>query len=250
MNRLTHGCCSEKHVLPHEDPEEFAATIQFWFDEYLRVERENYDVAAMLVQETALAQWHFTRNRRRLEEFESKLPASASNWTSEHHKQFQNFTRYKASAERDFLRWFNLLEREYDREHRQAHLRELAQAKIAAAQMRWINNLERRMVDSFKIKQYIQVSTVDGKAVTKCYPENEQIAERLAKDTNPDAVMISRWIEFLHGVPPEYSWVDANFMQQGIGGVGVQKMPYRIWLSVVERELNSDHVGPIFETGP
>ncbi len=91
MNRLTHGCCSEKHVLPHEDPEEFAATIQFWFDEYLRDERENYDIAAMLVQETALAQWHFTRNRRRLEEFESKLPASACDWTGEHHKEFQNF---------------------------------------------------------------------------------------------------------------------------------------------------------------
>jgi hypothetical protein len=34
MNRLVHGCRSQKLVLRHEDPAEFEATIRGWFEHY------------------------------------------------------------------------------------------------------------------------------------------------------------------------------------------------------------------------
>src|SRR5690348_2042176 len=61
MNRLTHGCRSEKTVLPDEDPTEFEFTVQAWFDHYQPSEDD--ELAGMLVYETALAHWHCKRNR-------------------------------------------------------------------------------------------------------------------------------------------------------------------------------------------
>jgi hypothetical protein len=47
MNRLTHGCRSSKTILPDEDPAEYEACMQAWYDQYQPAEDD--DVVAMLV---------------------------------------------------------------------------------------------------------------------------------------------------------------------------------------------------------
>ncbi|MBV8475176.1 MAG: hypothetical protein JOZ36_00800, partial [Acidobacteria bacterium] len=141
-NRLTHGCRSKETVLADEDPAEFEFTVQAWFDHYQPAEDD--EVAGLLVYDTALAHWHFKRNRKRLEEIESRLPGYAWNWTPEHINLFSTFSRYKTSAERAFSRCFKEVEAYYTRLHRREHLNQLAFAKLAAIDVKWLNQQEQK----------------------------------------------------------------------------------------------------------
>jgi hypothetical protein len=115
MNRLVHGCRSQKLVLRHEDPAEFEATIRGWFEHYAPED----PVAVSLVEELAKAHWFLKRAQKRLAEVEWELPMNAYHWTDTHQRLLDNFTRYKVSAERSFLRYLKELE---------AHLKRLVPA--------------------------------------------------------------------------------------------------------------------------
>jgi hypothetical protein len=106
MNRLVHGCRSQKLVLRHEDPAEFEATIRGWFEHYAPQD----EVAVSLVEELAKAHWFLKRAQKRLAEFEWELPMNAYHWTDSHQRLLGNFTRYKVSAERTFQRYLKDLE--------------------------------------------------------------------------------------------------------------------------------------------
>lgn len=136
MNRLLHGCRSKKAVLPGEDPAEYAATVQNWFDQY----QPQHQDETTLVAETALAHWHFQRASRRLEDVESRLPGNAWNWTPEHQQLFNNFTRYKTTAERSLLRWYRELEAYQGRQLQFERATESLRAKIASVELAWIKN--------------------------------------------------------------------------------------------------------------
>ncbi|MGI9071987.1 MAG: hypothetical protein ACR2JB_11905, partial [Bryobacteraceae bacterium] len=101
-NSFKHGCRSAKTVLPYEDPDAFEATVQGWLTAY----NPDTQPAITLVENLARAHWVLKRNKKRLEEVEWELPANASNWTDEHHKQYSTTNRYKTTAERSFLRYF------------------------------------------------------------------------------------------------------------------------------------------------
>ena len=252
MNRLTHGCRSEKTVLPDENPAEFEFTVQAWFDHYQPAQGDQVagmlddEVAGLLVYETALAHWHFKRNSKRLEEIETRLPGDAWQWTPEHIHLFSTFSRYKTSAERAFSRRFKEVEAYYTRLHRREHLDQLAFAKLAAIDLKWLNQQEQKAAKKLKYEQIVEVEIVDGHCQTSCYPTNQEILEEWATKRPEKPIVMSRYILFLDGVPSEYAW--ANPTPNDTTGTlhAVQKMTWEHWLKVIEHEKSqaTGHIGP------
>ncbi|MGI9075594.1 MAG: hypothetical protein ACR2JB_30670, partial [Bryobacteraceae bacterium] len=80
----------------------FEATVQGWLTAY----NPDTQPAITLVENLARAHWVLKRNEKRLEEVEWELPANAYDWTDEHHKLYSTTNRYKTTAERSFLRYF------------------------------------------------------------------------------------------------------------------------------------------------
>ncbi|HMF78985.1 MAG TPA: hypothetical protein VK604_25225 [Bryobacteraceae bacterium] len=114
MNRLTHGCRSEKVILRHEDPAEYTAIIEDWYHQY----NPQTPAERLLVNETAHAQWFLLRNQRRFDEVEYEKNMNFRNWTEDQNHEYALALRYKTAAERAFLRWFKELESYYARVER------------------------------------------------------------------------------------------------------------------------------------
>ena len=232
MNRLIHGCRSEKHVLPDEDPEEFAFVVRSWFESYHPAD----DIAEMLVTETALAHWRFKRNSQRLAEIECRVPGDAWLWTPEHLKLFGIFLRYKTTTESKFRRWFTDLESHYDRLHRREHLDKLAQNKRAAIETKWLETQLNKPAEYLKATQYVTVENLpNAPARTSCSPGNEEILARAAQ-SSPKPAMVERVINFPQGVPAEYNWLAPNSIQKLVDCWAVQRMFYEDWLELTELE--------------
>jgi hypothetical protein len=240
MNRLTHGCRSEKTVLPDEDPAEFESNMEGWIEQYLPDE----GIGALLVQETGLAHWFLKRARRRLEEVEWELPSNPNSWTEPNEKRFEKFTRYKTTAERAFSRNFRELEAHFDRIVRDDNTMRLAQVKLAAIEMKWLSKKEENAFETLKIKQYVEVKAVDGQYKTDWYPTNEELIEEVAKRPQPP-LYITRFIHFADGVPAEYDWSKPNELQKHSKTTGLQKMTYTRWLRAIDDEKQSGHIGPL-----
>jgi len=240
LNRLTHGCRSEIAVLPHEDPAEYAATVKDWFDQY---DPHQHDEIT-LVEETALAHWHFQRASKHLQEIESHLPGNAWNWTEEHQQLYSNFTRYKTTAERSLIRWYKELEAYQGRELRYEQAREALRAKTAAVQLAWMKGREQTLTEDFKINQLVQVEKKNGRCVTSYYPSNQKILDDIATRSH-QPLLLKRSIEFLQGVPPEYSWAQPDIMQRTASCSAVQRFFYKDWLAAIKREESTGHAGPI-----
>jgi hypothetical protein len=118
MNRLTHGCRSEQVILRHEDPAEYAAVIEGWFQQY---DPQN-PAERLLVDQTANAQWFLMRSQRRFDEVDYEKNMHFRHWTESQHHEYALALRYKTSAERTFLRWFKELESYYARVQRKQRL--------------------------------------------------------------------------------------------------------------------------------
>ncbi|HMF75008.1 MAG TPA: hypothetical protein VK604_05045 [Bryobacteraceae bacterium] len=114
MNRLTHGCRSEKVILRHEDPAEYTAIMEDWCQQY----RPQTPAERLLLNETAHAQWFLLRNQRRFDEVEYEKNMNFRNWTEDQNHEYALALRYKIAAERAFLRWFKELESYYARVQR------------------------------------------------------------------------------------------------------------------------------------
>lgn len=240
MNRLTHGCCSEKILVPDENPAELQATFDGWFEQY-----EFHDgIGKLLIHETALAHWLLKRARRRLRDVERELPANPNHWKEADEKRFDRHTRYKTTAERSFFRHFKELEAHFDRIVRDDNARRLANIKAAAIEMKWLNKEEEKTAEKLKVDQYVEVKVVDGECTTSCYPSNEQVIEEIARRPNPP-IFMTRWILFPDGVPAEYDWCNPNEVQKFAKTHANQKMLYTQWLRAIEKEKATGHLGPV-----
>ena len=72
QNALKHVACSTELLLPGEDPHEFAALKQTWFDEY----NPSHATTVFLVLEVIRAQWLLLRQTRRYNECEQYIAES------------------------------------------------------------------------------------------------------------------------------------------------------------------------------
>jgi hypothetical protein len=238
MNRLTHGCRSDKTVLPFEDPAEFEFTVQSWMTSY----DPQDPTASTLVFETARAQWIFQRNQQRLDETESALPPDAIQWTDDHFKRYNNFLRYKTTAERSFYRAFNNLEAHYKRQADKAAAIEKARAQMAKIQIRWINE-KAAVAAKYQLvaRQWVEVFTNDsGECVTTFAPTNEKLAEQLATRGE----FVTRVVSFLNGVPPAYDWLHPNHLQRCQPCMGIQQFTTEGWRRQIEIEKLSAPLQP------
>jgi len=84
-------------------------------------------------------------------------------------------------------------------------------------------------------EQWIEIEREDGRTVTTCYPPNEEFEQlRLKMDPPPD--MIYRRLNFIHGVPPEYLWIEPTPEFQMYGGLFLQRVTVEEWPEIMERE--------------
>lgn len=247
MNRLTHGLRSEKTVLRDEDPAEFEATVQAWLDVYQPQDRKEDE----LVNEIIHAHWHLKRARKRLEEVEFNLPGNAWNWTEEHQKLFANFSRYKTTAERAFARWHKEMESYRGRQFREDQIREKARLAAAAVDLQWLNKQERESTSNkaLVVTQAVEIEIEEGECITSCFPSNDEIIDFYSqRSTKP--ILVKRFLIFLNGVPPEYSWTNPKNVEGSELPQAVQKMHWPRWLDVIAHEEagGNGHVGPIYSS--
>jgi hypothetical protein len=279
MNRLTHGCRSERTVLPFEDPAEWEFTLQSWMQAYraldarcTREEKEAYcpqahrpsagrcarsdedPTASTLVFETARAQWIFQRNQQRLDETESGLPPDAIHWTEDHIKRYNNFLRYKTTAERSFYRAFNNLEAHYKRQAGKAAAIEKARAQMAKTQMQWLKEKAALAAKQQLCgRQFVEVVTNRaGECITTYAPTNEKLAEMLAaraqraqEQDELCPLFVTRFVSFINGVPPAYEWLQPNDIQRYNSVMGVQQFTHTDWLLQTEAEQRTGHLEPV-----
>ncbi|MBV9759491.1 MAG: hypothetical protein JO340_02915 [Acidobacteriaceae bacterium] len=242
MNRLSHGCRSNVTVLPDEDPVEFEATIRDWFDAY----GPQDPVAARLVEDTALADWFLRRNRKRLDQIEQRLPKDAWHWTDSNLKLYNNFLRYKTTAERSFLRAFRELEIHVRRDAQDAEANQRALAQSARIFIRWINRTAALpQCDRMRVRQWVEIEKTPDGVRASLSPTNEQIQKRVAARPKPPT-FLTRTLNFTHGVPPEYAWAFPDEVQQLTGALAEQTVLYEDWLRLIERESSypAGHIGP------
>ncbi len=110
-------------------------------------------------------------------------------------------------------------------------------------------------------EQWVEIRVTNGLTTTEYYPSNEELIEEW-EDNEIEPEMVYRRLNFPDGVPPEYRWANLHSPSiceaalkgewcprcaiQERGGCGIQRMTYRTWLGVIEREKNSpgQHAGP------
>ncbi len=267
LNHLTHGCRSQRTVLPFENPEEWDFTLQSWmkayraldpsctrqettaynpqahtpFDRRCPPEEENsHDgqdpTAATLVFETARAQWIFQRNQQRLDETESGLPPDAIEWTEDHIKRYNNFLRYKTTAERSFYRAFNNLEAYCKRQADEAAAAERARAQMAKIQIQWLKKQAEAAAENLRRPQLVDVTANSrGECVTTFTPTNEALITAASKADKPPQ-FVTRFVLFTAGVPPAYDWLNPNHIQVDEPVIGVQQFTWSGWLQQIEAE--------------
>jgi hypothetical protein len=250
QNATKHGLCSNRLILPDEDPHEWNYLKEGWLYDYDPQSPTTFG----LVLQAAEAQWLLLRARRRYNENEQKLYIEQRDpllWNEQQQTQFDRFTRYRTTAERAFQRALRLVE-DLRRQ------RSLETARMAHAEFRMME-LERKSkpaeTKSSKkkagpppppLEQWVEVSIEDGNPVTKLYPPNQELLKEVQKmDSPPD--LVYRRLHFVHGIPPEYHWAAASTPELfETGGAGIQRMTFDVWQDVIKREQASGtgHIGP------
>ena len=103
QNSLKHGLCSEKLILPDEDPAEFEEVKHKWLND------THYDESLLITfaEQTAVAEWLYRRALRRHNEAEQRLYDLQPDpflWTPDQIKLIDRFQRYLTTRERAFNR--------------------------------------------------------------------------------------------------------------------------------------------------
>lgn len=160
--------------------------------------------------------------------------------------------RYRSSAERSFYRAFGAVEglrkeavrnwrmerarveRKTETEGREAAKQAAKQAKEAEKKVKSRNGLPVR-------DQWVEVSvTPEGKTVTELFPPNEELAQELAEDGQPETALLYRRFHFVNGVPPEYAWTTDSESTLQSGGMGTQRLTIADWRKLIEREAKEE----------
>jgi len=131
QNATRHGCRSKTLILRHEDPAEYDALHQRWWDEYQPLGQSEETLVQLLID----THWFLKRASKRLEQVEWELPENVYEWTDDYKKLLNTFQRYKTAAERAYYRAFREVEsyyRERVRAENAAHKADLMRLKIEA----------------------------------------------------------------------------------------------------------------------
>lgn len=83
--------------------------------------------------------------------------------------------------------------------------------------------------------QWIEITRKNGEIITKCYPPNAEF-ERLRQEMDPPPSLIYRRLNFVHGVPEEYSWCYPPIHMKQFGGHYLLRLTTEDWLDVMQRE--------------
>jgi hypothetical protein len=105
QNATKHGCCSQRLLLPDEDPEEWEALKAGWLQEY----NTSSPVFLSLAVQAAEKQWLLLRAQKRFDEVQQLLYDAQPEcrlWNEEQCKLHDKFQRYLTTAERAFDRAF------------------------------------------------------------------------------------------------------------------------------------------------
>jgi hypothetical protein len=87
-----------------------------------------------------------------------------------------------------------------------------------------------------KHEQWIEIEWIDGKSVTTFYPPNEEF-ERLRLAKEPQPTLIYRRLNFVGGVPGEYSWTAPPTPESATyGGHCLIRLTVNDWIDVMETE--------------
>ncbi len=92
-------------------------------------------------------------------------------------------------------------------------------------------------------EQWIEVTRENGKTVTTFYPPNDEF-EKLMREMDPQPDLIYRRLFFVHGVPPEYEWLDPSPELRLYGGLFLQRVLPSEWprIRLLESLLPRNHV--------
>ncbi|HEY1949355.1 MAG TPA: hypothetical protein VGG97_20275 [Bryobacteraceae bacterium] len=105
QNATKHGCCSQRLLLPDENPEEWEALKAGWLQEY----NTSSLVFLSLAVRAAEKQWLLLRAQKRFDEVQQFLYDAQPEcrlWNEEQCKLHDKFQRYLTTAERAFDRAF------------------------------------------------------------------------------------------------------------------------------------------------
>jgi hypothetical protein len=96
------------------------------------------------------------------------------------------------------------------------------------------------------VDQWIEVEVIAGITTTKRYPSDEDLSRLILKkgENEGRAVeLVYRRLNFVHGVPEEYTWAAQTPEQIKYGGHAIQRLRTEDWLQLSCLEQNG-HVQP------
>lgn len=158
-NAVTHGLCSNILILPDESEEEFNQLKEGWMDDY----DPPTNTARGLVSKAAIAEWYLLRAIRRHNQAEQAIYAEAPDpmqWTEEHHKTIERFTRYRTAQERAFARAFSNLERLRKNRKQEANASQRTEERMAALELKALKQQEELRMKQAKLDAQTANQTV------------------------------------------------------------------------------------------
>lgn len=106
QNATKHGCRSKMLFLRDEDPAEYEALYQGWWNKYQPSDHGEEALVKQLIDN----HWFLLRTTKRIDQVDQEMPENAYYWSANDEMRFNNFTRYKLAAERVFYKSFRVLE--------------------------------------------------------------------------------------------------------------------------------------------
>ena len=98
-------------------------------------------------------------------------------------------------------------------------------------------------------QQWIEVKRVNGQTVSKFFPTNAEFEkERLEMDPPPS--LIYRRLNFVNGVPDEYSWTNPTPVVKIRGGHFLHRMLVEDWPEVMDAERREGNLHAFASPNP
>jgi hypothetical protein len=255
-------------LLPGETREAYEKMRRDWYEQFPPQDCAEAQVLEQLVLNDLLRQ----RANRSFLEVQTSIASAQPNpahFDKEQERKLDRALRHKTAAERVFFRALTALQAL--RKSRRSPERVLAATKeesvvsppAAASSPRSAKNKpqgrpgsvfqgQRAQAKHSKkdrphvLDQWVEIERApDGRTITTLYPSNEQLV-RHGQSMWPPPNLVYRRLNFLHGVPPEYSWAGGSEIVRERGGMGIQRMDADHWveLSRAEEATGTGHIGP------
>jgi hypothetical protein len=99
------------------------------------------------------------------------------------------------------------------------------------------------------VGQWFEIEVVDGVTRTTAYPANEEVEKMIAKkeeETGRPVELVYRRLNFINGIPKEYSWTTSDPLQQKFGGLGIQRLRVEDWRRLILEEAGGHLIPSAF----